>query len=153
MLLPDVNVLVYGFRTESPDHADVHAWLTALVNGAATFALSELVLSGFVRVVTNPRIFRTPTPPDKALEFTEILLGAPNSRPVRPGPRHYEIFAGLCRALDARGNDVADAYHAALAIESGSELVTCDRGFARFPGLRWQHPLPAKTKGARARRR
>ncbi|MFI9403945.1 type II toxin-antitoxin system VapC family toxin [Nocardia sp. NPDC052316] len=147
MLLPDVNVLVYAFRVESPEHAAAHAWLTTLVNGPATFALSELVLSGFVRVVTNPRIFRTPTPPDQALQFTEILIGAPNSRPVRPGSRHYEIFAQLCRTVDARGNDVADAYHAALAIESGSELITCDRGFARFPGLRWQHPFAVQSKG------
>ncbi|CAM4353359.1 type II toxin-antitoxin system VapC family toxin [Nocardia ninae] len=146
MLLPDVNVLVYAFRVESPDHAAAHDWLTTLVNGPATFALSELVLSGFVRVVTNPRIFRTPTSPDQALQFTEILIGAPNSRPVRPGPRHYEIFAHLCRTIDARGNDVADAYHAALAIESGSELITCDRGFARFPGLRWQHPFAVQSK-------
>jgi toxin-antitoxin system PIN domain toxin len=141
MLLPDVNILVYAHRPESPDHARYRAWLTELVNGPSAFAVSELVLSGFVRVVTNPRIFRTPTPVRRALEFTELVVGRPNCTVVRPGPRHYRLFADLCRVIDARGNDVADAYHAAIAIESGSELVTTDRGFARFPKLRWRHPL------------
>jgi len=58
-----------------------------------------------------------------------------------PGPRHWEIFARLCRKIGARGNRVPDAFLAALAIESGSEWMTADRGFARFPGLRWRHPL------------
>jgi hypothetical protein len=61
--------------------------------------------------------------------------------PVTPGQRHWEIFTRLCTAVGARGNLVADAYFAALAIESGSELITTDRDFARFPGLRWRHPL------------
>ncbi|MCX5041967.1 type II toxin-antitoxin system VapC family toxin [Aldersonia sp. NBC_00410] len=141
MLLPDVNVLVYAFRTESPRHGEYRSWLTDLVNGPAAFALSELVVSGFVRIVTNSRIFRTPTPPAMALEFADLLLTRPNCVVVRPGPRHFAVFAELCRTVDARGNDVADAYHAALAIESGSEFVTTDRGFARFPGLRWCDPL------------
>lgn len=142
MLLPDVNILVYAHRPESPEHRHYQDWLTDLVNGPGAFAVTELISSGFVRVVTNPRIFHTPTPIRKALEFTEIIMGRPNCVVVRPGPRHYAVFSELCRIVDVRGNDVADAYHAAIAIESGSELVTADRGFSRFPMLRWRHLLP-----------
>jgi len=60
---------------------------------------------------------------------------------VSPGRRHWEIFTELCKAAAAKGNLVTDAYFAALAIESGSEWITADRDFARFPDLKWRHPF------------
>lgn len=141
MLLPDVNVLIYAHRRESPDHDHYRQWLDDLLNGPADFAMSELVLSGFVRVVTNPRAFATPTPPDLAVDLVARIARTPGCRLQRPGAGHFGLFMDLCRSLSLRGNDVADAYHAALAIETGSEFVTTDSGFARFPGLRWSHPL------------
>jgi len=94
-------------------------------------------------VVTNPRVFSPPAEADKALEFADVLRSHRNAVIVATGPRHWEIFSRLCRQVEAKGNIVADAYHAALAIESGSEWITADRDFARFPGLRWRHPLDA----------
>ncbi len=105
------------------------------------YGVSDLVLSGFVRIVTHPRVFAYPSRPDRALEFASVLRQQPNAVPLAAGPRHWEIFVRLCRDAGAKGNLVPDAYVAALAIESGSELVTTDRDFARFPGLRWRHPL------------
>jgi toxin-antitoxin system PIN domain toxin len=98
-------------------------------------------LSAFMRIVTHPRIFRTPTPLQEALRAVSTLRGQPNCVPISPGPRHWEIFADLCRKAEARGNLVPDAYLAALAIESGCEWITTDRDYSRFPGLRWRHPL------------
>lgn len=141
MLLPDVNVLVNGFRRESPQHDEHVAWLDRLVNGPADFAMSELVLSGFLRVVTHPQIFRTPTPIGTALEFVRAVVDAPTCVRVRPGPRHLGLFEQLCLDVGATGNTIPDAYHAALAVESGSTWVTNDRGFARFARLRWQTPF------------
>lgn len=141
MLLPDVNILVYALRDDFPDHSGYRQWLEQLVSAPSAFAVSELVLSAVVRMVTNPRVFRTPTPTRLALDYVHAILHAPTCTVVRPGARHFEIFTELCRATGVRGNDVADAYHAALAIESGSEWVTADRGFGRFPRLRWRHPL------------
>ncbi len=103
--------------------------------------LSELVLSGFVRVATHPRVFSPPAPVERALDFVDALRAQPNAVIVAPGARHWAIFDRLCRAAAAKGNLVADAYLAALAIESGSEWITTDRDFSRFPGLRWRHPL------------
>lgn len=140
MLLPDVNVLVNAFLDSSPAHLSDRRWLESVVNGPSRFGMSELVLSGFVRVVTHPRIQRVPTPPGTALEFVSSVLSSPSCVRVRPGGQHLEIFRRLVNEVGATGNTVPDAFHAALAIESGSTWVTNDRGFARFPGLRWQLP-------------
>ena len=141
MLLTDVNVLIYAHRGDATDHARYKTWLDDMLAGEAAFGVSELVLSGFVRVATHPRVFKQPTPLDIALDFTDRLRIHENAVAVTPGERHWSIFTRLCRDAGARGNLIPDAYLAALAIESGSEWITTDRDFARFTGLRWKHPL------------
>jgi toxin-antitoxin system PIN domain toxin len=141
VLLPDVNILVNAYREDTSDHERFQTWLEDLVNSEEAFGLSDLVCSGFLRITTHPGIFRTPSPLNEALTFTERTRSQPNCVLIVPGPRHWNIFAGLCRASGARGNLIADAYLAALAIESGSEWITTDGDFARFPGLRWRRPF------------
>jgi len=141
VILPDVNVLIYAHREESPEHDAYARLLTELATGDEPFGCSELVLSGFVRIVTSPRVFGEPTPLATALSFTGELLAQPGCSRLRPGPQHWDIFARLCRETSARGKLVADAYHAALAVEYGCEWLSADADFARFPGLRWRHPL------------
>lgn len=141
MRLTDVNILVYAFRAAAPDHAAHRAWLNAMVGSAEAYALSDHVLAGFLRIVTHPRVFHPPTPLEPALAFAHAFRERPNAVPVAPGARHWGIFTRLCREAQARGNLVPDAWLAALAIESGCEFVTTDRDYARFPGLRWRHPL------------
>jgi len=141
MVLVDVNVLVYAHREDAPGHKEYLRWWRQRAASAEAFAVADLVLAGFLRVVTHPRVFNPPTPLEVALRFVDEVRKRPNCVEVRPGPRHWEVFTRLCRAANARGNLVPDAYLAALAIESGSEWITTDRGYARFPGLRWRHPL------------
>lgn len=141
MVLPDVNVLVYAFRPDMAEHARYRSFVQDLLAGDEAFGLASLVLSGFVRIVTHPRIFTQPDPIEDALAFTETLRASEQSVSIEPGVRHWEIFERLCREANARGNRVPDAYLAALAIESGCEWITTDRDYARFPGLRWRHPL------------
>jgi uncharacterized protein len=141
MLLPDVNVLIYAHRRESPEHERYAEWLTRLAEGPEPFAISELGASGFVRIVTNSRIWDEATATEDALEFIERLRIRSNARLLTHGSASWDIFVRLCVAARARGKLVADAYHAALAIEHGCELVTTDSDFARFPGLRHRHPL------------
>jgi len=143
VILIDVNVLVYAFHEGAPDHARYREWLDETVLSPEPYGVSDLVLSGFIRVATHPRIFDPPAPAAKALGFAEVIREQPNAVTVAPGPRHWGIFTGLCEEANAKGNLVPDAYLAALAIESGSEWVTTDRDFSRFPGLRWRHPLRA----------
>ena len=141
MILADVNVYVYAHREELSEHPDYATWLTELVASREPFAASEVALSGFVRIVTNRKIFRTPTPIDTALAFASELLHQPNCVSLRPGARHWRLFADLCLASKASGKLVADAYHAALAIEHGCEFASADADFSRFADLRWRHPL------------
>ena len=148
MLLPDVNVLVYAHVEEStPDHADYADWLTRLATGPEPFALSVLVLSGFIRIVTNRRIFDPPSTLDQSFAFVSSLLERPTARIVGPGPDHLDILERLCRESRATGKLVADAQHAAVAIEHGCTMVSTDSDFSRFPSLRWQHPLRPDTQG------
>ncbi len=146
MILADVNVLLYAFRADYRDHTRYRRWLEEAVSGPEPFGISTLVLSGFIRVLTHPRIHVEPSPLDEALDFTERLLQQPACVIVGPGPRHWSIFVSLCRQSRAGGNLVADAYLAALAIESGSEWVTTDRDYSRFPRLRWKHPFDPSSR-------
>ena len=141
MLLCDVNILVYAHREDATDHPAYRAWLEQLINGDAAYAVSDLVLSGFIRVVTHPKVFRKPSALIDALEFATQLRGQPQAVPVQPGPRHWELFRRLCTTVGAKGNVVPDAYLAALSIESGCEWVSTDRDFSRFPDLRWRLPF------------
>lgn len=141
MIIPDVNVLVYAHREECDRHAEYRRWLEQLWASPSSFGVSDFVLSSCVRIVTHPRIFTTPTPLDMALRYVAQIRSQANCIAVSPGGRHWGIFTDLCRKAQARGNLVADAYLAALAIEAGAEWITTDRDFARFPGLKWRHPL------------
>jgi len=137
----DVNVLVYAHRQDSPSHAACREWLVSLLNGDEAYAVSELVLSGFIRIATHPKVFIKPSPLADALSFASVLREQPNAVVVGPGPRHWEIFQRLCASHAVRGNLVPDAYLAALAIESGCEWVTTDHDFARFSELRVRNPV------------
>ena len=141
MKLLDVNVLVQVHREDADLHSDMTAWLERALVEPVGVAVSELVLSGFLRVVTHPKIFRDPSPLAVAMEFVEDLRSREGVRVISPGHAHWGIFTDLCKRADARGNLVPDAYHAALALETGCEWITLDRGFGRYPGLRWRHPL------------
>jgi toxin-antitoxin system PIN domain toxin len=141
VLVPDVNVLVYAYREDADDHERYLSWLEDLAASEAPFGLVDPVLTGFLRVVTHPRVFDPPSPIHHALRFVDELKARPNATSIAPGPRHWGIFTGLCRDAGVKGDLVGHAALAALAIESGSEWITTDRDYARFPGLRWRHPL------------
>jgi toxin-antitoxin system PIN domain toxin len=141
MILIDINVLVYAHRPDAVDHAKYRKWLEDALDSGSICGLSDLALMSVVRIVTHPRIFPDSTPLELALGFANHLREHPGCILVSPGERHWEIFTRLCKAVGAKGNLISDAYFAALAMESGAEWITADRDYARFPGLRWRHPL------------
>ncbi len=141
MILLDVNILVYAHREDAPDHAAYRAWLEAVINGDQAYGMSDIVLSGFLRIVTHTRVFNPPSTMEQALAFVADVRNQPNCVIVAPGVRHWSIFEDLCRSAGVKGNLVPDAYLAALAIESGSEWITTDRDYARFARLNWRHPF------------
>jgi hypothetical protein len=141
LILPDVNVLIYAFRSDADRHDEYRTWLESVINGPAAYGIAPLVLGSVVRICTHPRIFVRPSRPREAFDFCRVLLEQPNATIVTPGDRHWEIFEGLCRESRATGNLVQDAWLAALAVEAGCDWITTDRDYARFPGLSWRPPF------------
>ncbi|MGZ5299084.1 MAG: TA system VapC family ribonuclease toxin [Actinomycetota bacterium] len=134
MILADVNVLVYAHREEAADHARYRSWLEDQLASESAFGVSELILSGFLRIVTNPRVFATPTPTDLALAAADTVRDRPNAVSISPGPRHWSIFAGLCRSAGVKGNLVPDAYLAALRHRVGQRVGDDRSGLRALPG-------------------
>lgn len=126
MILTDVNVLVYAHREDATEHKRYRDWLEQIINGTAAYGVSDIVLSGFLRIVTHPRVFNPPSTLEDALAFVRQVREQPNAVLLSPGPRHWSIFVQLCTEAGVRGNLVPDAYLAALAMESGSDWITTD---------------------------
>jgi uncharacterized protein len=141
MLCPDVNVFLYAFRRDSAQHPEYVDWLEGVMVGHEPVGVSELVLSAVVRLATNHRVYRQPSSIEVVLDFCRAVRTAPAAVSLSPGARHWEIFDALCLEVGATGNDVPDAYHAALAVENGATLITNDRGYAKFANLRWRGPF------------
>lgn len=141
MILCDVNVLVYAFRSDSVDHVRYREWLEDIVNGSSDYAVSPQVLAAIVRICTHRKIFAQPSTAAEAFAFCKAFIDQPNAVIVEPGERHWSIFEALCRKSSAAGNLIQDAWFAATAIESGCEWITNDRDYSRFEHLRWRTPF------------
>lgn len=142
MIAVDVNVLVSALHAGATDHDAMRAWLESAVNGREPVGVSIAVLTGTLRVLTHPAVFDPPVDPDDALDRLDELV-AQDTVHVLPTPAgHWSLVSDLCRAVRAKGNVVPDAAHAAMAIQHGARWISKDRGFGRFPGLRWELPVP-----------
>ncbi len=141
MQLIDVNILIGAHRTDAPKHTEISQWLMHALQNYPGVAVSELVLSGFLRIVTHPKVFQKPTPPMEALAFIKDFRERKAVRIAVPGDAHWAIFTELLQRYEATGNLIPDAYHAALALEQGYTWISLDRGFARYTSLHWRHPL------------
>jgi hypothetical protein len=132
MTLFDVNVLIYAHRVDQAHHDFYRRFLEDLVNGSEAFGLSPLIAVGFVRIVTNPKFPRGPTPLAQAVAVVESLSALGHCIWAPPGRRHWELTRDLCNKCACTGKAVADAQHAAVAIEHASEWITRDQDFKRF---------------------
>lgn len=139
----DTNLLVYAHRADSPFHAKAKALLSEAAEGAEAWALPWPCIHEFLSIITNPRIFRTPTPLDEALAQVDAWLSSPMVVTLsEEGQGYWEVLASLVRKGRIQGAKVHDARVAALAIFHGvDELLTADRDFGRFPDLPSRNPL------------
>lgn len=135
MYLFDVNIFVHMHRIDSPEHDRIFDFALDILQGSDSFGYSPLVLNGFLRVVTHPKIFKEPTDFETAIDFVQSISDHPNSRLIQPGEAHWHIYKHLCYQLKPVGNFYPDVYYAALAIDSGCTWVSCDHNFKRFTGL------------------
>ncbi len=141
MVVPDANVLLYAVDTASVHHEESLEWLERSLSGAEAVGLSWTVLLAFIRVGTNAAILPRPMSADQATAQVQAWLDAAASVVLEPTARHAGVLRGLLLECGTAGNLTTDAHLAALAIEHGAELVSYDRDFGRFRGLR--HRLPS----------
>jgi toxin-antitoxin system PIN domain toxin len=144
LILVDVNLLLYAVNRDTPQHAVAHAWWRSVLEGDEPIGLAWLVILGFVRIATNPRVFAAPLSAEDALGVVDDWLELPHVGAVEPTSRHWDVFKEIVVPLGAAGNLTSDAHLAALAIEHGATLCSADGDFARFPHLRWRNPLAVR---------
>jgi toxin-antitoxin system PIN domain toxin len=140
VVIVDANVLLYAVDRASAHHDRSLSWLDGSLAGTETVGLAWIALLAFIRIGTNASILPTPMTPDEATGQVETWLGAPAAVVAQPTPRHASLLRGLLRDTGTAGNLTTDAHLAALALEHGADIVSYDRDFARFPGVR--HRLP-----------
>jgi toxin-antitoxin system PIN domain toxin len=141
MILLDANLLIYAVNEQAPQNRKAKVWLESVLSGQETVGFPWTVLLAFLRLTTRPGLFRQPLPVDAALDIVSAWLDQSAATVVHPGPRHLQLLQQLLVPLGTGGNLTSDGHLAALAIEHGAELYSCDSDFARFPGLKWRNPL------------
>jgi toxin-antitoxin system PIN domain toxin len=146
MILPDVNLLVYAHNTRAAHHLKALRWWNECLAGPEGIALAWVVILGFVRISTNPKIFDKPMNVDQAVGRVKEWLDLPHVQIVHPGEQHFDSWSSALRKIGTAGNLTTDAHLAALAVERGLILHTTDADFSRFSGLKWRNPLQEQDK-------
>lgn len=145
MILPDINILIYAYDESSKHHSVAKNWWEEQLNGSRMIGLTWATLLGFVRLLTNPRIYHNPYSPPEVITIVKTWLEQPHVKIIHPSDQHFALLANLIQKVGVAGNLTTDAHLAALAIERGLILQTTDADFARFPGLKWVNPLATKV--------
>jgi toxin-antitoxin system PIN domain toxin len=140
MKLVDLNVLLYAVNRDAAHHSRVLAWWEDALGSGEPIGLAWVVVLGFLRLATNPRVFPRPLTSDQALDRVEAWLAHPSTRLVRETDEQWRILRELLRETGTSGNLTTDAHLASLAIALGATLASCDADFARFPRVRWENP-------------
>jgi hypothetical protein len=141
MIVPDINLLIHAYNSESRVHDAARAWWETLLNGTQPVGLAWVTALGFIRIATHRQILATPLPVPAACARVRAWLSQPCVTIVHPGERHADILIGLLERLGTAGNLTTDAHLAALCIEHQAQLHSTDADFARFAGLRWSNPV------------
>lgn len=143
MILPDINLLIHAYNSQSPVHPAARAWWESCLTEERPVLLAWVVVLGFLRLSTHQQIAAHPLSVGQACALVRSWLARPQVALVHPGEHHLEILFGLLDTLGKGGNWTTDAHLASLALENNAELQSTDSDFARFPGLNWRNPLVA----------
>ena len=141
MIIVDANILLYAEDSLSPFNRDARKWWDDQLSGSEPVCLCRRVLSAFIRIGTNPRVFEYPLSLEQALTRIQSWLDQPCTRIIRPTEQHWTTFQQMLNDGQAVANLVTDAHIAALALEHGCTVASTDSDFARFPKLKWINPL------------
>lgn len=140
MKLVDLNVLLYAINRDSVHHAPCLRWWQNALDDEEPVGLAWVVLLGFLRVATHPRIFPRPMTTEQAIARIDAWFARPNVRVVGELDDHWRLLKELLTHAGSGGNLTTDAHLASLAIAHGATLVSCDADFGRFHALRWENP-------------
>lgn len=142
MIAVDTNILVHAHRSDSPMHDRAAAKLRELAEASIRWAIPWPCVHEFFAIVTHPRIYRPPTPLERAVEFIKRLSDSSGLTFLAEGPDHLNSLSELLRSGNIAGAKVHDARVAAICLEAGVRIFwTLDRDFSRFPKLRTENPL------------
>jgi toxin-antitoxin system PIN domain toxin len=141
--LVDANLVLWAHHRQFSQHANAREWWRKTLSSSPQVGVAWTTILAFLRISTHPRALRRPLRIDVAWSEVKLWLSRPNVWIPTPTERHSGILDELLRKGGVSGNHVQDADLAALAIEWGLELLSADRDFARYPGLRWRDPLAA----------
>lgn len=144
MKIVDLNVLLYAVNSNAPEHVVARAWWEASVNDEEPVGLPWVVILGFLRLATSPRVFAAPLSTLAAVDRVERWLAQPSVRIIREKDDHWATLTRLLAESGSAGNLTTDAHLAALAITHGATLMSTDADFSRYEGLRWMNPLKGR---------
>jgi len=151
MIIPDINLLLYAYDDSSPFHKKAGAWWTGCIRSREPVGLPGVVIFGFIRVATNPRVFKTPMSTTEAAQRVRHWLKQPIVQMLIPDASHIEQTLSLLEEIGTAGNLITDAQIAAVALEHDATVTTTDSDFIRFEGLRWFNPITgAGSRGLRS---
>ena len=141
MILVDANLLIYAQNVDFPQHNRAVSWWDAQLSGGESTGLCWPVVSSYIRICTNARLFSRPLSADEAAECVERWLAQPNVAVLVPTSQHWTVFRRQMTSINAQADLVMDARLAALALEYDCDLYSTDSDFARFAEVRWVNPL------------
>lgn len=141
MILLDANLLIYAVNRDLPQHKVARNWLEKTFSDPDDVGLPWVSVLAFLRLSTNPRVFKAPLKVEEAIAYADEWMALPSVSLVVPGFRHWEIFKNLLAQSGTGGNLTTDAHIAALALEGGYAVYSADNDFRRFPGIRHVNPL------------
>lgn len=146
MIVPDVNLLVFAYNDQSAFHREAKTWWEDCLNGTVPVGIPWVSISGFLRLMTHPRVLERPMTVPAAVSCVRQWLDQPPVRILHPGARFPEVFFQWILQIGTGGNLITDVSLAAMATEYQAELHSADSDFDRFPGLRWRNPLRRSQK-------
>ncbi len=141
MIIPDINLLIYAHNAADPQHIPAKDWWESKINGGEPVGIPWIVIGGFIRLMTHPRVLETPMATAVATGCVRSWLDQASVIIIEPGKSFPLIYFNILEKLGTAGNLTTDAHIAALAIERQADVHSCDSDFARFKGLRWINPI------------
>ena len=144
MKLIDLNLLIYAINSDAPNHDKARLWWEDCLSGDEAIGIPWIVILGFLRITTNPKVMARPLSPQTAMAIVEDWLMQPPVQIPAPTESHWNILQQLIEVVGVAGNLTSDAHLAALAIQYGATLCSADYDFGRFKHLKWHNPLVDK---------